>query len=104
MSCRLCPVWVCWVAGTRTVVALAPADNGKDGAHHRAGDRDLAIWKVTAGEWRAHPRRFSFSVMQASPAGQWRLKDWRRIATRYDRCPKVFLSAIALAATVVFWL
>ena len=33
-----------------------------------------------------------------------RLKDWRRIATRYDRCPKVFLSAIALAATVIFWL
>ncbi len=33
-----------------------------------------------------------------------RLKDWRRIATRYDRCPKVFLSAVALAATVIFWL
>ncbi len=33
-----------------------------------------------------------------------RLKDWRRIATRYDRCPKVFLSAIALAAPVIFWL
>lgn len=33
-----------------------------------------------------------------------RLKDWRRIATRYDRCPKVFLSAIALAATIIFWL
>ncbi|MEQ3710370.1 MAG: IS5/IS1182 family transposase, partial [Tateyamaria sp.] len=30
--------------------------------------------------------------------------DWRRIATRYDRCPKVFLSAIALAATILFWL
>ncbi|GAB4275890.1 MAG: hypothetical protein Kow0013_29840 [Pararhodobacter sp.] len=28
------------------------------------------------------------------------LKDWRRVATRYDRCPKVFLSAIALAAVV----
>ncbi|MEM0950461.1 MAG: IS5/IS1182 family transposase, partial [Pseudomonadota bacterium] len=27
-----------------------------------------------------------------------------RVATRYDRCPKVFLSAIALAATVIFWL
>ncbi|MBM3606493.1 MAG: IS5/IS1182 family transposase, partial [Alphaproteobacteria bacterium] len=27
-----------------------------------------------------------------------------RVATRYDRCPKVFLSAIALAATVMFWL
>ena len=33
-----------------------------------------------------------------------RLKDWRRVATRYDRCPKVFLSAIALAAIVLFWL
>ena len=33
-----------------------------------------------------------------------RLKDWRRVATRYDRCPTVFLSAIALAATVIFWL
>ncbi len=33
-----------------------------------------------------------------------RLKDWRRVATRYDRCPTVFLSAIALAATVLFWL
>ena len=33
-----------------------------------------------------------------------RLKDWRRVATRYDRCPKVFLSAIALAATVLYWL
>ena len=26
-----------------------------------------------------------------------RLKDWRRVATRSDRCPTVFLSAIALA-------
>ena len=24
--------------------------------------------------------------------------------TRYDRCPIVFLSAIALSATVLFWL
>ena len=33
-----------------------------------------------------------------------RLKGWRRIAIRYDRCPKVFLPAIALAATILFWL
>ena len=33
-----------------------------------------------------------------------RLKDWRRVATRYDRCPKVFFSAIALAALVIYWL
>lgn len=30
--------------------------------------------------------------------------DRRRVATRYDRCPKVFLSACALAAVVMFWL
>ena len=33
-----------------------------------------------------------------------RLKDWRRISTRYDRSPTVFLSVIAFAAAVIFWL
>ncbi|PZO77726.1 MAG: IS5/IS1182 family transposase, partial [Paracoccus denitrificans] len=25
-------------------------------------------------------------------------------ATRYDRCPTAFFAAVALAATVIFWL
>ena len=33
-----------------------------------------------------------------------RLKDWRRIATRYDRCAHTFFAAIVIAATVTFWL
>ena len=33
-----------------------------------------------------------------------RLKDWRRIAMRYDRCAHTFMSAICIAATVLFWL
>ena len=33
-----------------------------------------------------------------------RLKDWRRVATRYDGYPQAFLAAISLAATVIFWL
>ena len=33
-----------------------------------------------------------------------RMKDWRRIATRYDRLARNFLSAIALVASVCFWL
>jgi transposase len=32
-----------------------------------------------------------------------KLKDWRRIATRYDRCAHTFASAIYLEATVIFW-
>ena len=33
-----------------------------------------------------------------------RLKDWRRIAARYDRCAYTCFSAICIAATVIFWL
>jgi len=33
-----------------------------------------------------------------------RLKDWRRIATRYDRCADIFMSTRALAAVVMFWI
>jgi transposase len=33
-----------------------------------------------------------------------RLKDWRRVATRFDRNIKNFLGAIALAAAVIWWL
>lgn len=38
---------------------------------------------------------------ESAPFG--RLKDWRRVATRYDRSPKVLLSAIVLAALVIYW-
>jgi transposase len=33
-----------------------------------------------------------------------RLKDWRRVHTRYDRCAHTFMSAICIAALVIFWL
>nr|WP_242010974.1 IS5 family transposase [Acetobacter musti] len=33
-----------------------------------------------------------------------KLKDRRRVATRYDRCAHTFLSAIHIAATFIFWL
>jgi len=33
-----------------------------------------------------------------------KLKDWRRIHTRYDRCAHTFMSAIVLAAIVIFWI
>ena len=33
-----------------------------------------------------------------------RLKDFRRIATRYDRLAQNFLAAVCLAATVCYWL
>jgi transposase len=33
-----------------------------------------------------------------------KLQDWRRIATRYDRCAHTFFSAICIAAAVAFYL
>ena len=33
-----------------------------------------------------------------------RLKDWRRVHTRYDRCAHAYFSAICIAAAVIFWL
>jgi len=33
-----------------------------------------------------------------------KLKDWRRIATRYDRCAHTFFSAVCIAAAVTFYL
>lgn len=33
-----------------------------------------------------------------------RLKDWRRISTRYDRCAHTFFSAICIAAAFIFYL
>lgn len=32
-----------------------------------------------------------------------RLKDWRRIATRYDKLARNFLSAVSLAAAIICW-
>ncbi len=33
-----------------------------------------------------------------------RIKDFRRIATRYDRLAQNFLAAVCLVATVCYWL
>ena len=33
-----------------------------------------------------------------------KLKDWRRIHTRYDRCAHTFFSSICIAAIVIFWI
>lgn len=32
-----------------------------------------------------------------------RLNDWSRIHPRYDRCAPTFMSAICIAATIIFW-
>ena len=84
------------------------ADRGYDADWFREALKDKGIRACIPGrkqrkktikyDKRRYKRRNRIEIMFG------RLKDWRRVATRYDRCPKVFLSAIALAATVIYWL
>ncbi|MCU9850108.1 IS5 family transposase [Defluviimonas sp. WL0024] len=84
------------------------ADRGYDADWFRDALKDKGISPCIPGrksrgkavryDKRRYKRRNRIEIMFG------RLKDWRRVATRYDRCPKVFLSAVALAATVMFWL
>jgi transposase len=55
---------------------------------------------------RRNPHPFDASRYSARNAIErmfCRLKDSRRIATRYDRLARNFASAIALAATITWW-
>ncbi len=101
-------------SGARALVSSLPAadwllgDRGYDADWFREDLMDMGITPCIPGrksrdkpvkyDKRRYRKRNRIEIMFG------RLKDWRRVATRYDRCPKVFLSAIALAATVIFWL
>ena len=79
------------------------ADRGYDADWFRDALKDLyprqeIPKKAVKYDKRRYKRRNRIEIMFG------RLKDWRRVATRYDRCPETFFSAIMLAATVLFWL
>ena len=84
------------------------ADRGYDADWFRKALKDKGIRSCIPGrisrgiavkyDRRRYKRRNRIEIMFG------RLKDGRRIATRYDRCARTFLSALALAATVMFWL
>lgn len=84
------------------------ADRGYDADWFRDALKDKGINVCIPGrksrkeavkyDKRRYKRRNRIEIMFG------RLKDWRRVATRYDRRPETFFSAIALAATVMFWL
>ena len=98
----------------RSILSSLPAadwllgDRGYDADWFRDALKDKGIKPCIPGrkariepvkyDKRRYKRRNRIEIMFG------RLKDWRRVATRYDRCPKVFLSVVALAATVLFWL
>jgi len=83
-------------------------DRGYDADWFRAALQDKGIRPCSTGrKSRAKPVRYDkrrYKRRNRIEIMFGRLKEWRPVAARYDRCPKVFLSAIALAATVIYWL
>jgi transposase len=80
------------------------ADRGYDADWFRDALKHKGIKPCISGrkslgkhDKRRYKRRNRIEIMFA------RMKDRRRSATRYDRCPEVFLHAVALASTVMFW-
>ncbi len=54
--------------------------------------------------WKSCFSPFLYKQRNAIERMFGRLKDFRRIATRYDKLAQNFLAAIALVATVYYWL
>ena len=100
--------------GARALLSSLPdvdwllGDRGYDADWFREALQDKGIRACIPGrkqrktpvkyDKRRYKRRSRIEIMFG------RLKDWRRVATRYDRCPRAYFSAIALAATVIYWL
>lgn len=82
-----------------------PADRGHDADRFRDAVNDNGI-KPSTPSWKSRDkpigpdkrrckRRNGIEIMFG------RLRDWRRVATRVDRCPEIVLAAVA--ASVMFW-
>ena len=96
------------------VVAAAPgrirrllADRGYDADPLRRSLRALGTTPVIPGRRsRRRPVRHDarrYRGRWAVEAAICRLKDFRRVATRYDKLARNYASAVALAAVVAFW-
>lgn len=104
----ICATYLTGLLGNLPKAEWLLADRGNDADWFREALKDKGIKPCIPGKKsrgnpikhskRHYRRRNRIEIMFG------RLRDWRRVATRYDRCRKVFLFAVALAATVMFWL
>jgi transposase len=84
------------------------ADKGYDADHLRRSLRDAKVVPVIPGR-RNRKRTIRYDKQRYCARhlvenAFCRLKDFRRIATRYDKLAANFLSGVALATAVAFWM
>jgi len=99
--------------GARLLLARLPptreliADRGYDSNHFRAALLERGITPCIpptrnrktplAYDAVLYRQRYRIEIMFG------RLKDWRRIATRYDKLAANYMAGVFLAATITFW-
>lgn len=72
--------------------------------HELAQRRIKAV--IPPNPTRKHPHRYDKAAYKGRNVIErmfCRLKDWRRIATRYDKLAATFAAAIMLAAVIIWW-
>ena len=84
-----------WLAERGTTAVIPPRKNRKVQYHY-----DKTVYR----QRNIIERPLVCAPRCTQPGLFCRLKDWRRIATRFDRNIKNFIAAIALAAAVIWWL
>jgi transposase len=94
------------------LAALPPARLcAGDAAYDGDGLRQFLLARGTQPVIPNNPTRKRFHPFDAAAYKQrnliermfCRLKDWRRIATRYDKLATNFAAAVALAAAITWW-
>jgi transposase len=102
------------IAAAPDVLALAPAmrallaDKGYDGDSLRAQIIDRGAKPVIPNKSNRvviHPfNKRAYKGRNVIERCFCRLKDFRRVATRYDKLARNFLAAVHLAAVIAYWL
>ncbi len=92
---------------TAPTSAMFLADQGYDARafrHSLVARGALAV--IPNNPTRKHPHPFDpqpYRMRNAVERMFCQIKDWRRIATRYDKLARNFASAIALVAAILWW-
>ena len=89
-------------------IAQLLADKGYDTDAFRACLKERRIKTVIPGKSNRTKRiRYDKDAYKGRNVVErcfCRLKDWRRIATRYDKLARNYFSALCFVATLAFWL
>jgi transposase len=103
-DCTLAEICVSLIPGIKELLA----DKGYDSDSFRAFLRSLGIKPVIPGRSNRKKKirydKKAYKKRNVVERCFCRLKDFRRIATRYDKLARNFFSALCLVATFAYWL